>query len=610
MSAVVANEPLVSMRNIHVRYENVEALRGVDFDLYPGEIHAIIGEHRAGKSSLVGILNGTSRKHRGAIRLGEREVESLTPTSSLKAGIGTVYQETALIPGIDAVENIFSGQMLRRRLGLVDWHRMERSVCASLEDFGLTIDIHEPVYKLPPAQQYMIEFVRATLLSPRVIILDELSNKLTPAEMKFVYRKLFDLREKGAGIIYISHDLDEVLKLADRVTILRNGYRRGTEHTRNLDKYRLFQLTYSYSLDRERLQYSKMKFLLLKRYLEGIVNYLPVAAIIVDSTERIQLSNLAVSDLLHVNPDGILDAPIGEVLHGFAPEVVQQVQEALSTRRHIHLREVELGDQGQFDLDVVPLLDDENSFLGTAILAQNVTIDRSMRDYLVQSEKMATVAEVAVGVAHEINNPLFIIKNYLQLIMESIEDTATVERLLKIDKEATRIMDTVATLLSFSRVPRQTQPTIDLCEVVNEVATLVEHQVKQKNINLVLNVGPESALIDGDENKLKQVVMNLLMNSIDAVLENGDIYVTLRESAEAEAPTFELRVRDTGYGIPTDVADSIFDPFFSTKVTKKNTGLGLSICRNIVEDHGGEIGFTSSPGAATEFVVRLPASAS
>ena len=610
MSTVAAYEPLVSMRNIHVRYENVVALRGVDFDLYPGEIHAIIGEHRAGKSSLVGILNGTSRKHQGTLRLGSREVENLTPTASLKAGIGTVYQETALIPGIDAVENIFSGQMLRRRFGLVDWHRMEQSVCASLEDFGLTIDIHEPVYKLPPAQQYMIEFVRATLLSPHVIILDELSNKLTPAEMKYVYRKLFDLRDKGAGIIYISHDLDEVLKLADRVTILRNGYRRGTEYTRNLDKYRLFQLTYSYSLDRERLQYSKMKFLLLKRYLEGIVNYLPVAAIIVDSSERVQLSNLAVSDLLHVNPDSILDSPVDEALHDFAPEVVEQVQRALASRHHIHLREIDLGDLGQFDLDVVPLMDDENSFLGAAILVQNVTIDRSMRDYLVQSEKMATVAEVAVGVAHEINNPLFIIKNYLQLVLESIEDAATVERLTKIDKEATRIMDTVATLLSFSRVPRQTQPTIDLCEVVGEVATLVEHQVKQKNINLVLDIRPDSAPVDGDENKLKQVVMNLLMNSIDAVLENGDIRVTLTESRESEAPTFELRVRDTGYGIPSDVADSIFDPFFSTKVTKKNTGLGLSICRNIVEDHGGEINFTSSPGEATEFVVQLPASQS
>ena len=593
------------MQNIHVKYEDVAALSGVDFDLYPGEIHALIGEHRAGKSTLVKLLSGSARKERGTILYKGRRVELFTPESALRAGIGTVYQETTLIPAVSAVENIYTGQMPKRRLGMVNHREMRRRAEAAFSSLDFEIGLDVPVHRLSPAQQHMVEFVRAIMLEPDVIILDELSNKLTPAEMKLVYRTLFDARAAGTGIIYISHDLDEVLKLADRVTVLRNGYRRGSEPTSRLDKYRLFQLTYSYSLDRERLEHSRMKFFLLKRYLENIINFLPVATVILDPDERVRLTNVMISDILGMNPDAILDASVDELLEPFSSETTSQIRTALAERRQISLREIEAADEQSVNIKVVPLSDEDGAFLGTAVMVEDASLNRFMHDYLVQTEKMATVAEVAVGVAHEINNPLFIIKNYLQVIRESASEPALKEKLEKIDSEAGRIMDIVASLLSFSRTQQRSAPTVNLRTVIDEVLTLLQHKVHEKNVLLTSHLNLEKAIVQGDENKLKQIFMNLLMNSLEAVLEQGSIAVTLDLSKNREE--YELRVRDDGYGIPDDVAASVFNPFFSTKVTKKNTGLGLSICRSIIEDHGGTIDFSSTPGEFTEFVVTLPA---
>ncbi|MCF7929071.1 MAG: ATP-binding cassette domain-containing protein [Spirochaetales bacterium] len=596
--------PLTTMRNIHVRYDEVQALRGVDFDLYPGEIHALIGEHRAGKSSLVKLLSGAARKQQGEISLYGKKIEALTPAGSLQAGIGTVYQEPTIIPALDAVENIFTGQMLRKRTGSLNHQAMEERVKKLFEYLGLSIDVRLPVHKLTPAQQHMIEFARAIMMRPGIIILDEISNKLTPKEMKDVYRALFDYREGGAGIIYISHDLDEVLKLANRITILRNGYRRGTEATNNLDKYRLFQLTYSFTVDGERLEYSRMKFFLLKRYLENFINYLPLAAAILDPTGRVQLTNTNMSDIISHEPDQILDLGIDSILEIFPKETQGDIRKALDQHIQFRLAETELKDERPVNLQVIPLLDEENSFLGTAVLLEDVSIDRYMQNYLIQSEKMASVAEVAVGVAHEINNPLFIIKNYLQVIKDSTDDPEISDRIDRIDKEAARIVETVASLLSFSRMKEQPAPTVDLTAVISEVLTLLHHNLSEKHVRLSHNLPAGPALIHGNENKLKQVIMNLVMNSIDAVLDNGNIDINLHE--QEEEAMYVFTVKDNGYGIPEDVAEEIFKPFFSTKVNKKNTGLGLSICRHIIEDHGGTINFHSVPGTSTEFIIRLP----
>ena len=595
--------PVLQMRNIHASYGTTKALRGVDFDLYSGEIHALIGEHRAGKSTLVKILSGAERKEEGQIFLEGKEIEMFTPKSSLKHRIGIVYQHLTIIPHLNAIENIFTGQMLTRRIPVLRHHTMQKKTCNLLNYIDYSIDLKTPVFSLSAAQQYMVEFTRAIMFDPRIIILDEVANKLTPEEMKKIYRVLLDYRDRGASVIYISHDMDEVLSLADRVTVLKNGYRRGTEHCANLDKYRLFQLTYSFRLDQEKLEYSESRFLMLSKYLENIIHHLPVGSIVLDSTNRIHLLNFAATEFFQFDTKEVVNSRIETILEGRRFEHKEEILRAILNQKPKVWEEIEVSSDLILKVQVFPLHDEDKTFLGTVIFMEDISMNKYMTDYLIQSEKMASIAEVAVGVAHEINNPLYIIKNYLTLLKTTASDPDMSAKIVKIEKELGRIVEIVTNLLSFSRLKPSEGQSVDLYEILSDVLILLQHNFSEKSISLHTDLPEGKWNISGDENRLKQVFMNLLMNSIDAVLDSGTIDIKLR----AADGSFVVQIRDNGYGIPDDIYDKIFNPFFTTKITKKNTGLGLSVCRHIIQEHDGTINFQSVPGEETVFTISFPA---
>ena len=216
---------------------------------------------------------------------------------------------------------------------------------------------------------------------------------------------------------------------------------------------------------------------------------------------------------------------------------------------------------------------------------------------------MSTVAQLAVGVAHEMNNPLFVIQNYLEVIRTKSVDTEINERLSRIEREVSRISEIVSSLLSFSRMVSVPRGEVDVREVVENAVILLQHSFREKSVSVDLDLDPQSVPTRGDENRLTQVVLNLASNAVDAVLSGGRISIAVKRAPENWA---EVKIGDDGCGIPPDIRERVFDPFFTTKLSRKNTGLGLSICRNILEEHGGSIVFNSEPGRGTVFTVRLP----
>jgi signal transduction histidine kinase len=226
-----------------------------------------------------------------------------------------------------------------------------------------------------------------------------------------------------------------------------------------------------------------------------------------------------------------------------------------------------------------------------------------MSDYVVENAKVSTVAQLAVGVAHEMNNPLFAIQNYLEVIRGRVNDPEIDERLTRIEREVARISEIVSSLLSFSRVASVPRRVVDVREVIENAVILLQHAFHEKAVAVNLELPAGCVAVQGDENRLTQVVLNLASNAVDAVLAGGRIDIAARRCEDGWA---QMWVRDDGCGIPQDVGARIFDPFFTTKLSRKNTGLGLSICRNILEEHGGTIGFESRPGSGTTFTVRLP----
>jgi ABC-type sugar transport system ATPase subunit len=237
----MAAPPLVQLRAIHKEYPGVYALRGVDFDLCPGEVHALVGENGAGKSTLIKILAGACPFERGEYLLEGGPAGIGSPQDAIARGISVVYQELELAPRLSVAENIFFGRLPSRR-GRVQWAQLYRESEAILAQVGLEVDPRMWVERLGIAAQQLVEIARALSCQARVLVMDEPTSALTPAEIERLFGLLRRLRQQGTAILYVSHKLEEILSLADRVTVLRDGERVGTLQAGALDEEQLIAL--------------------------------------------------------------------------------------------------------------------------------------------------------------------------------------------------------------------------------------------------------------------------------------------------------------------------------------------------------------------------------
>jgi ABC-type sugar transport system ATPase subunit len=219
----MSDAPAVQMIGIRRHFPGVLALKGVDLTVRAGEIHALLGENGAGKSTLMRILAGAERRDEGRILLGGEEGQISSPTDALARGISTVYQETSLAGHLSVAENLFIGRLPTRGAGIVQWRRLYREARGVLERLGLELPLRVPVARLTIAQQQMTEIAKALSHQVRVLVLDEPTSALSETEVAELHRVLRDLRARGVAVVYISHTIEEILSLCDRVTVLRDG---------------------------------------------------------------------------------------------------------------------------------------------------------------------------------------------------------------------------------------------------------------------------------------------------------------------------------------------------------------------------------------------------
>ncbi len=241
-------------------------------------------------------------------------------------------------------------------------------------------------------------------------------------------------------------------------------------------------------------------------------------------------------------------------------------------------------------------------------LKDKIRVEKELKltqQQLAQSEKMASLGQLAAGVAHEINNPLTGILFYASLLLErnDIDETMS-EDLNCILEDANRCKEIVKSLLVYSRSAGTCKNIVQLNDVVNQSLNLIRDQKKFRNIKIKKNLSSEMMLIHADSNKINQVVINLVINAADAMQGNGTI--TLTTYKEKMLKKIFLEVRDTGKGIPHENLSKVFDPFFTTKEVGKSTGLGLSIVHGIIEEHGGKISIKKTGSRGTTFVVEFP----
>jgi len=247
---------LLTIRSLTKTFPSTRALDAVDFDLAAGEVHALLGENGAGKSTLIKCLTGAYERDEGVITLDGQTVSPRSTSEAQELGIGTVYQEVNLLPNLTVAQNLTFGNE-PTRFGMVDRRAQRRMAEEMLEGYGLDIDVTRDLSAYSVAIRQIIAIARAVALSGKVLILDEPTASLDAREVQTLFDVVRGLRDRGLGIVFVSHFLDQVFDLTDRVTVLRNGRKVVTERTADLDRVRLIEHMLGRALEDEVVGHAK-----------------------------------------------------------------------------------------------------------------------------------------------------------------------------------------------------------------------------------------------------------------------------------------------------------------------------------------------------------------
>jgi len=232
---------LLSMEGIGKSFSGVQVLADVCFDLNAAEVHILAGENGAGKSTLIKILAGVYDDYQGEIRLGGKPVRFKSPQEAHRHGISVIYQEISLVGTLSVAENIFLGRETTRAAGWLDTAGQRQQARRLLAELGLEIDISQPVEQFPVSVQQMIEIAKALSFDSRVIVMDEPTSTLSEPEVEKLFSIIGVLKRRGCGIIYISHKMEEIYGIADRITVLRDGCRVGCAQSSELAREELIR---------------------------------------------------------------------------------------------------------------------------------------------------------------------------------------------------------------------------------------------------------------------------------------------------------------------------------------------------------------------------------
>lgn len=234
--AVVASNalvPILATAGVSKTFPGVQALQRVDFRLFPGEIHTLMGQNGAGKSTLINVLTGVVAPDTGTIRLGGEIVAFASPQEAEGAGVRTLYQEVNLCPNLSVAENIFAGRQ-PKRFGAIDWPDIKRRAQAALARLDVTLDVSRSLDAYPIAVQQMVAIARALSVDARVLILDEPTSSLDDSEVAQLFKILRHLKKSGMAILFVTHFIEQTYAISDRITVMRNGEREGEYLARDL----------------------------------------------------------------------------------------------------------------------------------------------------------------------------------------------------------------------------------------------------------------------------------------------------------------------------------------------------------------------------------------
>jgi len=502
----------------------------------------------------------------------------------------TLTNEVRLDPMLGSVMDRISQTLLVDRLAIFVEHPEQPGHMRIARSMGVRLSESLDLSFLDPDRP---EFTRGALFfeSPRAAKDVSDSIRRTLEQLDLNYFVPCRIREHTVAVLGLGKTVDGDFLSSDDVELVETiaGYVAVA-----LDNAQLYS-----SLEQKALEIAR-----LKDFSENIVESLNVGVLAVDLEGIVDSWNTRMEQLFGVSRQQALGRQLSSLL---PRELAQEIAARGDQEQITGIYKQRLHHQGKtltLNVSITPLVSKSNERIGRLLLFDDVTQRERMEEQMSQTEKLTSLGLLAAGVAHEVNTPLAVISNYIQMLAKQMPEGDPRQSLIeKIVKQTFRASEIVNNLLNFSRTGAAEVDNVDVNRVVEETLSLVAHPMKTARIQIVKELGQSLPPVHGSANKLQQVFLNLFLNARDAMPGGGMLEVR----TAAHNGSVEIEVADTGSGIAREDIHRIFDPFFTTKANGRGTGLGLSVSYGIIKEHAGKIDVRSTPGKGTSFHVEFPA---
>jgi two-component system, NtrC family, sensor kinase len=502
----------------------------------------------------------------------------------------TLTNEVRLDPMLGSVMDRISQTLLVDRLAIFVENPLQPGQMHLARSMGVRFSAPLDLSFLKPSR---VEFARGALFyeSPRAV--KEVSDTVhrTLAQLDLNYFIPCRIREHTVAILGLGKTVDGDFLSSDDVELVQTiaGYLAVA-----LDNAQLYS-----SLEQKALEIAR-----LKDFSENIVESLNVGVLAVDLSGIVESWNTRMEQLFGVARQDAVGSALAAVL---PPELNAEIMRRSNDEQITGIYKQRLKCSGNtltLNVSIAPLVSKSGERIGQLLLFDDVTQRERMEEQMSQTEKLTSLGLLAAGVAHEVNTPLAVISNYIQMLAKQMPEGDPRQAIIeKIVKQTFRASEIVNNLLNFSRTGGAELNDVDVNRVVEDTLSLVTHPLKASQIEVVKNLDGRLPRVRGSANKLQQVFLNLFLNARDAMPGGGILEIR----TAAQNGSVEIEVVDTGAGIPREHIHRIFDPFFTTKGSGRGTGLGLSVSYGIIKEHAGKIDVRSTPGKGTSFHVEFPA---
>lgn len=591
------------VKDVDFSFGAQQVLRKVTFSMLPGEIHALVGRHGEGKSTLCGIITGRLAPASGEVVANGRSYPSLNPNKARELGIAGQSSPPRIYPTLTVLKNLVTGDSASYRMGFLPVPGLCRRVEAWLKENGMELPLSSTMREIPRELWVVVETLAKLRQNPRLLVMDgaleELKQPWVGRLMSLIRKHL----DAGMGLMIVTHNIENALDMANRITVMRRGQILLTDSVANIERLNLIRMCYAQLDGYDEHFASQERFHELLRYTEAIIRDLPTTVIIFSTDLHIRFVNRAgrrmFADALE-NEENLLTGENGRLL--------EALRSANASGQDAELHAVPITAGGRTIIaDVrIQAIHENNVKVGSMLIIEDISIREELRRRLLLSEQLESIGLLAAGVAHEVNNPLEILGNYLNYLRDAPDSQDAGEIMFRMEDELARIHQIVNNLIAGAG-KKSVGATVDVAALALEVTGLLRFHGGLQAVEFIHNQPAGDALVQIGQTELRQVFLNLIRNSMDAMPDGGVIRIDTEISEIGGAPSVVIRFIDNGPGIKLDNSNDIFLPFISTKKDGgSHQGLGLYIVYSIVEKYGGGITVTNIPGGGCEFKIVFP----